>query len=355
MKTEQELDGRTLSRGYYEQVVLPLLRSRWPGLPHAAGRLGQGSDVLGLDDNTSRDHDWGLRLTLLVDTSMTDHVASYLDTSLPDLFNGYPTRFAFTGKSEPIHHVDVFSVSGFSIDRLGLDPRQEMSAADWLSLTGQNVLEVTAGPLFADTTGEMSDVRRTLEWYPNDLWRYVVACDWQQIDEELPLMSRAGSRGDDIGSRLIAARLVDILVHLAFLLERTWAPYSKWRGTRFGKLDCANRLLPPLSAALAAANWQTRQSALDEALELLLDVQRAAGLPAPTPATVPFFDRPFRKTNSAITEALLASITDPTIRSLPPGRGSIEQCTANVAILVDPAARRRVVTCGPIPGTKDHS
>lgn len=49
--------GTELVRSYYEQVVAPLLAARWPGLPHAAGRLGSGSDVLGLDDAMSRDHD----------------------------------------------------------------------------------------------------------------------------------------------------------------------------------------------------------------------------------------------------------------------------------------------------------
>lgn len=47
--------GVGLAHSYYEEVVAPLLRSRWPGLSHAAARLGSGSDVLGLDDRVSRD------------------------------------------------------------------------------------------------------------------------------------------------------------------------------------------------------------------------------------------------------------------------------------------------------------
>ena len=59
--------GIPLSRDYYESVVAPLLARHAPGLEHAAARLGSGSDVLGYDDAQSRDHDWGLRLTLLVE------------------------------------------------------------------------------------------------------------------------------------------------------------------------------------------------------------------------------------------------------------------------------------------------
>lgn len=58
--------GADLSRDYFEQVVAPLLERSAPGLPYAAARLGSGSDVLGYDDEQSRDHDWGLRLTVLV-------------------------------------------------------------------------------------------------------------------------------------------------------------------------------------------------------------------------------------------------------------------------------------------------
>jgi hypothetical protein len=49
----------------YQQVVAPLLA----GIPHAAARLGDGSDVLGYDTARSTDHGWGITLQIF-----TDHV-----------------------------------------------------------------------------------------------------------------------------------------------------------------------------------------------------------------------------------------------------------------------------------------
>ena len=54
----------------------PLLARELPRLRYAAARLGSGSDVLGLDDTMSRDHDWGCRLTLLVDEADRPAVAA---------------------------------------------------------------------------------------------------------------------------------------------------------------------------------------------------------------------------------------------------------------------------------------
>jgi hypothetical protein len=57
--TDRDLRGAELARRFFTDVVEPLLSHALPGLGYAAARLGSGSDVLGLDDEMSRDHDWG--------------------------------------------------------------------------------------------------------------------------------------------------------------------------------------------------------------------------------------------------------------------------------------------------------
>ncbi|HET7385403.1 MAG TPA: DUF4037 domain-containing protein [Nocardioidaceae bacterium] len=239
----------------------------------------------------SRDHDWGLRLQIFVPKSEKTGVLTVLRDHLPCEFAGLPTRLAFTGQEEHTLAVDVLSVDEFVSTKLGFDPRVGAKPLDWLSLTGQVALEMTAGAVFEDSADELSSLRQALAWYPDDVWRYVVACDWQRIDQELPLMGRAADRGDELGSRIIAARLVDITMHLAFVLCRRWAPYSKWRGTMFRSLALPTDLGYALQDVLG----------------------------------------------------LLNSISDPAVRALPARLGSIEQRTDNVDLLVHAHLRRAAV------------
>jgi hypothetical protein len=336
-----ELSGRALARAFHADIVGPLLTAAMPGLRYAAARLGSGSDVLGLDDAMSRDHDWGCRLTLLVDQADRGAVAAtrlLLERELPDVYRGLPVRFPVTWDPSRTHKVEVATVAGFAASRLGVDPTMDLSAADWLILTGQSVLEVTAGPVFADRTAELGQVRARLNWYPPDIERYVLAAGWQRISQEMPMVGRTAERGDELGSRLLSNRLADGLVSLAFTLSRQWAPYPKWRGTAFLELPLAAELTGLLSAAAMAPDWRDRESALADTCEILLAAQRARGLPAPTSAVVPFWDRPYRTVDEEICQTLLSAITDPVLATLPV-IGSIEQWVSNVDVLSGPARR----------------
>jgi hypothetical protein len=49
----ENVPGLELSEGFYREAVAPLLPA---DLPHSAALLGSGSEVLGFDDEMSRDH-----------------------------------------------------------------------------------------------------------------------------------------------------------------------------------------------------------------------------------------------------------------------------------------------------------
>jgi len=330
--------GAALSRAYYNQLVGPAIAARWPRMPYAAGRLGTGSDVLGFDDAVSRDHDWGLRLNLLVPADMVTRVHAYLDTLLPRTFGGHPTRFALTWDPQERHRIQVETVNTFISACTGLKMSGSMSVADWLSLTGQAVLEVTAGPVFVDTAGELTAARERLAWYPED-WAYVVATDWARLAQELPFIGRTAERGDELGSQVIASRLVGVAMHLAHLLERRWSPYAKWAGTSLNRLPRSAATAESLHRALGARDWRPREASLVDALRRLHRLQRQIGLPAVDDPIEPFWDRRYQSIRDDVVTQLEASVTDATVRALPRGVGSVEQWTHNVDVLLHPARR----------------
>lgn len=108
-------------------------------------------------------------------------------------------------------------------------------------------------------------VRERLSWYPHDVWVHVVAGDWARLAQELPFVGRTAERGDDLGSRVIAARLVEVAMHLAHTLERRWTPYPKWTGTSMAALPRAGAVMATLHRAVAAITWQDREAGLVEA------------------------------------------------------------------------------------------
>ena len=185
---------------------------------------------------------------------------------------------------------------------------------------------------------ELAQARWRLNWYLPDIERYVLAAGWQRLSQEMPMVGRTAEHGDEIGSRMLSARLADDLMSLAFTLSRQWPPYPKWRGTAFRALPVAADLAVLLTAAEAAPHWRDRENALADACEILLNAQRARGLPAPTSAVIPFWDRPYGTVDEAVCESLLSAITDPDVARLPTV-GSIEQWVSNVDVLSSPARR----------------
>jgi len=125
------------------------------------------------------------------------------------------------------HGVMFFTVRAFFNDVLGFDPDEELRASDWLTFPEQCLRSVTSGRVFHDGLGQLEPIRARLRYYPHDVWLYLVAAQWRRISQEEPFMGRCGQVGDELGSRLVAARLVRDLMKLCFLMERQYAPYTR--------------------------------------------------------------------------------------------------------------------------------
>lgn len=341
------LPGLELCRRFFIDLVRPILAAGLPGLPYAAARLGAGSEVLGLDTPMSMDHDWGPHLLLFLrddDIRLAERAHAVLRQELPTTFIGFPLRLPDVPSVDPRHDaVWVTTCRAYFWAQLRYDLDRPMSAADWLSIPAQRLLELTAGGVYHDGVGELSALRARLAYYPRDVWLYLMAAGWARIGQEEHLMPRAGFVGDELGSALIGSRLIHDVMQLGFLLERRYPPYPKWFGSAFALLPCAATLSPPLWRAQRAVTWQERAAALAEAYEALAALHNALGLTEPVAAqATPFHDRPFPVIHGErFAAALVATIESEEVRQIAARRliGGIDQWSDSSDLRADIAWR----------------
>jgi hypothetical protein len=293
--------GLELAGRFYHAVVRPLLGD----CPHTAALLGPGSEVLGFDTERSTDHDWAPRVQLFVAPHDEAVVSELVDRGLPSQFGGYPVAI----EPGPHHRVVVTDLSTWFDGWLGFDPRASVDLLDWLATPTQRLAEVTGGAVFHDPSGELTRARARLAWYPDDVWRYVLAAQWARIGEEEPFVGRCEEVGDSSGAAVVAARLARDRLRLRLLMRRRYPPYSKWLGSAAGP--------DPGPVALA-------------------EEFNALGLVEPIDATLrPFFSRPFLVLGAGrFADALRESIRDPMFAALPP-IGAIDQYVDSPPVLGD--------------------
>lgn len=308
MSSPPFLPGLDLGERFYREVVSTLLREGFPQLRHTAALVGPGSEVLGFDTSLSTDHHWGPRAMLFVETDdlvLVPRLDAFFAERLPPEFLGWSTHWGPPDEigvrllqpavpGQPVaHRVEVGSLDHWLSGYLGINPRGPLADSDWLVPTEQKLRTIRYGRVFRDDF-DLAAVQRRLAWYPESVWREKMALVWQAIADEEPFIGRCGDVGDDRGSRLVAARLVDHALHLAFLQEREYAPYSKWFGTAFGRLGGAAELGPLADGVLSAAGWQARQAAFNALGEALVRRHNDLGLTAPQASASPFWGRPYR-------------------------------------------------------------
>ncbi len=352
------IPGLKLCEAFYEEAIRPLLSEHHPRLSYTAARLDWGSDVLSFDTPMSMDHGWGPKMTLYLDPEDHGQLHHSLDAlfaqCLPLQVRGFPTHFgeplADGGvmqkkESHPIHHMVVITTpQKFFQDYLGLESDHPLAPTDWLSLPHQKLRTLQSGRIYHDDLG-LEERRKRLAWYPQDLWRYLMAVQWQRIDQDAPFVGRAGSVDDGLGSHLVGARLVREIMRLGFLLSKVYPPYAKWFGSAFDALSIADPLQSVLEHVLKSLSWQERQGYLSDAYAILMAYHANLKIPRESFTNIPYFhNRPFRvPEGSRFVDALLSEISDPEVRALPCHLGNVDQISDNTDVLEDPQRCRDLI------------
>jgi hypothetical protein len=354
------IPGLELSRLFYEENVQPVLTREFPQLPYSAALLGSGSEVLGFDTPRSTDHHWGPRVLLFLYESdfprYADEIRERMRFQLPARFRGYSTSYREAPNEPGVmlfeevdagpvnHRVEMHTLRDFFEQQLGLDPYDDLTPVDWLTVSEQRLLTVTAGAVYHDGLGELEALRSKFAYYPRDVWLYLLAAQWQRISQEEPFVGRTGDVGDELGSQIIAARLVRDLMRLCFLMEQTYAPYPKWFGTAFSRLEIGSALALPFDRVLHSRDWHEREKYLSVAYTIVAEKHNSLGITEPLSTEVsPFHGRPYLIIHGDVfAEAIQDAIEDPAVRALPSFLGSVDQYVDSTDVLSYPRRYRKL-------------
>jgi hypothetical protein len=299
-------------------------------LRYSASLIGYGSDVLGYDNATSMDHNWGPRMQVFVgkaDAGRIEAIKAYLRVHLPGEFVGFPTHFSEKGPDgtqhmqahaggEVNHLIEVYELDRY-FNKILHKEADQLTNLDWLCLPEQSLVEVTRGRVFYDGLGRLNAIRAALRYYPVDVKLVKLAAYWDCVNNEEAFVGRAVEFGDLAGLKLLAARMVNLMLKICFVLKETYVPYSKW----FSR-GCDDLGLPGIKAQALAVLTENEPAAIESKLAGLylavLALQNAsAGVPRVAREISDYFNRPYKVIKAGeIVDALREAITDEPLKQI---------------------------------------
>lgn len=285
--------GMELCEGFFHSCAKSIIEEHFPNLRYTAGLIGYGSDVLGYDDPVSTDHMWGPRFYLFLgkeDICLKDNIFQVLSENLPYTFEGYSVNFTepdpndcgvqhpkyiSEGNVNPLIFIQTFD--DYLVEQLGTSDLGGIKPIEWLAFSEHRLLSLVSGKLFVDELNCAAKISK-IKYYPREVKLYMIASNWDIIASEQAFIKRCGECGDEIGSRIICARIAERLMRLCFLYKNSYAPYSKWFGTAFSRLDVDDRIKHTINRALSANSLVEREDRIVEAQALVADMHNASGL-----------------------------------------------------------------------------
>ncbi|MDB4939586.1 MAG: hypothetical protein JWO40_11 [Candidatus Doudnabacteria bacterium] len=300
------IPGLELNRMFYADVVGPLMKEHFPHLKYSAALNGHGSDVLGFDTPKSMDHNWGPHLNMFFRKKdfrkYAPLVNKMLRKNLPYTYKGFSTNFSkedpeaylkqraeFITSGEVNHIFRFFTIQSFLRHYIYFDRDDKIEFKDWLIFPEQALIEITAGEIYYDGLNELEKMRNKFEYYPNDIWIYAMRVQWGKIVNELAFQARSGEEEDELGSMVLAGHMVQTIMQMVFLMEKKYAPYRKWFGTAFSKLDSAKKFQPLLEKIVHSSSWKERQELFARCYQMLGEVNNNLGITKPVSTEIKDF------------------------------------------------------------------
>lgn len=251
----------------FHKVFLPVIKDEFSEyLPRlSAGVFGRGSEVLGADDEFSRDHGWGPGKSQIFlpkdDVEIVGkQMAKRLGKCIPNEYLGIKWQ---RKKEDP---VTVTTVDRVFEEETG-SPKPPSTKEQWAKADENALCFARAGKVIYDANGVLSARQEMFRkaYYPESIHKWKIAKALLDIWHFGPYNSgnRLARRSDGVGLLIGQGEFVKNVLWLTFLLNKEFAPYWKWTHWRFMQLPyLSDRIEPQLQELDRCDNCHNRAESI---------------------------------------------------------------------------------------------
>lgn len=220
---------KEISSIYTKEYILPLLEKKLPEILDkvSIALIGEGSEVLGYEDNYSKDHDYTFMPTILLNR---ENYEKYRE-KLEDILLSLPRKFA------KISHTNTEAIK----ERKGLkcyeDYLYKYFGKEDINLNildYRNIPEYVFGyfanaSIYYDGDNKLTNLVSSINYYPEVIRQNKIARVCTQIAQSgqynyLRLMKR----NDIVGASIAKNIFIENTIHLIYLLNKKYMPIYKW-------------------------------------------------------------------------------------------------------------------------------
>ena len=264
-----------ISKDFFNEVVLPILNEkfRYETSVTAFGAFGLGSEVLGIDDEFSRDHHFGLRINALMPHDIflnkSKLISETVTNNLPKTYKGesLAATISSTGTALALDSYEEYLKRTIGIDHF------PNSDKEWLSIPEEDIIHVINGELWFDPSNNFTKIRNQFgKYYPDNIWKRRIA-HWCRYCSGMGsyALKRALLRENEVFAVVAFGKIIRWYVQLAFLIDRVYFPYDKWIWHFFEKLPRMNNKLSFLIEEAVKLNidWNRKLELIDDMADII--------------------------------------------------------------------------------------
>lgn len=214
--------GLNLCESYYYEVGKPMLQDKFSKYLKymAIGLVGMGSECLGFDDELSQDHDFGPGFCIWLPLKIYNQIGNQLQVEYDHLNNSY------RGYKRQVSKHGQGRVGVFCIEKFFMIPP---TLKYWLVMDENTLCVLTSGRIFEDYYGEVTNRRKQLAYYPEDV-------RIKKLVSTVAKMSQSGQynyercikRRDLSGAYLCLTEFIKQTISCVYLLNKIYQPFYKW-------------------------------------------------------------------------------------------------------------------------------